>query len=60
MFKLDKKRVMLDVAKFFFSNRIIDECNMLSGEIIAENSLSGFKRKVHAISDISGDLNKVI
>jgi len=51
---------MLDVAKFFFSNRIIDECNMLSEKIIAENSLSGFKRKVHAISDISGDLNKVI
>ena len=45
LLKLNKKRVRLDVAKFFFSNRVITERNMLSEEIIAGNSLPGFKRK---------------
>jgi len=44
--KLNKKRARLDVAKFFFSNRVINEWNMLSEEIIAGNSLSGFKSKL--------------
>jgi len=37
-------RVRLDVAKFFYSNRVFNELNMLSEEIIAGNSLSGFIR----------------
>jgi len=44
--KLNKNRVRLDIAKFFFSNRLITEWNMLSEEIIAGNSLPGFKRKL--------------
>jgi len=32
------ERVRLDIAKFFFCNRVINEWNMLSGEIIAGNS----------------------
>jgi len=44
--KLSKKRVWLDIAKFFFSNRVISEWNMASEEVIAGNSLSGFKRKL--------------
>jgi len=37
-------RVRIDVAKFFYSNRVFNELNMLSEEIIAGNSLSGFIR----------------
>ena len=44
--KLNKKRVKLDIAKLFFSNRIIKKWNMLSEKIIAGNSLSGFERKL--------------
>ena len=32
--KLNKKRVRLDVAKFFFSNRVVNEWNILDEEII--------------------------
>jgi len=41
-----RKTVRLDVAKFFISNRAVNEWNMLSEEIIAGNSLSGFRRKL--------------
>ena len=33
--KLNKKRVRLDVAKFSFSNRVVNECNILDEEIIS-------------------------
>ena len=44
--KLNKKRVRLDVAKFSFSNRVVNEWNILDEEIISGYSLAGFKRKL--------------
>ena len=44
--KLNKKRVRLDVAKFSFSNRVVNEWNILDEEIISGCSLAGFKRKL--------------
>ena len=44
--KLNKKRVRLDVAKFSFSNRVVNEWNILDKEIISGCSLAGFKRKL--------------
>ena len=44
--KLNKKRVRLDVAKFSFSNRVVNEWNILDDEIISGCSLPGFKRKL--------------
>ena len=41
--KLNKKRVRLDVAKFSFSNRVVND--ILDEEIISGCSLAGFKRK---------------
>jgi len=46
---------VLDVAKFFFSNNVINKRNMLNEEIIAGNSLSGFKRKLDRhLRDVRG------
>jgi len=38
--KLNKKKVRLDVAKFFFSNRVVNEWNILDEEIISGCSLA--------------------
>ena len=43
---LQPKRVRLDVAKFSFSNRVVNEWNILDDETISERSLAGFKRKL--------------
>ena len=45
--ELNKKRVSfrLDVAKFSFSNRVVNEWNILDEEIISGCSLAGFKWK---------------
>ena len=44
--KLNKQRVRLDVAKFSFSNRVVNEWNILDEEIILGCSLAGFKWKL--------------
>jgi len=44
--KLNKKRVRLDVAKFSFSNRVVNEWNILDEQIISGCPLAGFKRKL--------------
>ena len=44
--KLNKKRVRLDVAKLSFSNRVVNELNILDEEIISGCSLAGFERKL--------------
>jgi len=44
--KLNKKRVRSDVAKFSFSNRVVNEWNILDEEIISGCSLAGFRRKL--------------
>jgi len=44
--KLINKRVKLDAAKFSFSNRVVNEWNILDKEIISGCSLAGFKWKL--------------
>jgi len=44
--KLNKKRVTLDVAKFSFMNRVVNEWNISDEEIISGCSLAGFKQKL--------------
>jgi len=44
--KLNKKRVRLYVDKFSFSNRAVNEWNILDDEIISGCSLAGFKWKL--------------
>ena len=44
--KLNKKRVRVDVAKFSFSNRVVNEWNILDEEITSGCSLAGFKWKL--------------
>jgi len=43
--KLNKKTVRLYAAKFY-SNRVVNEWNILDKEIISGCSLAGFKRKL--------------
>jgi len=38
--------VTLDVAKFSFSNKVVNEWNILDEEIISGCSLAGFKQKL--------------
>ena len=53
--KLNKKKVRLDVAKFSFSNRVVNEWNILDEEIISRCSLAGFKWKLdHRLRDKGG------
>jgi len=44
--KVTKKNFKLDVRKFSFSNRVINEWNGLSEEIIQSKSLAGFKKRI--------------
>jgi len=44
--KLNKKGIRLDVAKFSFSNRVVNEWNILDEELILGCSLAGFKWKL--------------
>jgi len=58
--KLKKKRVKLDVAKFSFSNRVVNEWNILGEEIISGCSLAGFKRKLDChLRDKTGYIYKL-
>ena len=44
--KVTKKSFKLDVRKFSFSNRVINEWNGLSEELIQSKSLAGFKKRI--------------
>ena len=56
--KLNKKSVRLDIAKYSFSNRVVNECNNLSEEVIASKSLAGFKKDLFFIFAITGHICK--
>ena len=44
--KVTKKSVRLDIVKYSCSNRVVNEWNNLSKEVIASKSLAGFKIKL--------------
>ena len=48
----------LDIAKYSFSNRVVNEWNNLSKEVIASKSLAGFKNLIF-IFVVTGDLYKL-
>jgi len=50
--------VRLDTAKYSFSDRVINEWNNLSEEVIASKSLAGLKKLIF-IFVITGDIYKV-
>ena len=45
-YKLFKKRVSLDVGRFKFGNRVCNEWNMLSEDVVSAGSLNTFKAKL--------------
>jgi len=45
--KIYKKQVCTDVGKFSFSHRVVQEWNLLTEEIVQENSLDTFKGRLN-------------
>jgi ribonucleases P/MRP protein subunit RPP40 len=45
-YKIAKKYARLDVRKYFFSNRVVNEWNNLSEEIVNSSSINEFKSKI--------------
>ena len=41
-----KQRARLDTRKFFFSQRVVNECNNLSSEIVSANTVNTFKNRL--------------
>ena len=44
--KLYKDRFCLDIAKFSFSNRVIDEWNLLPNDVIDSPNVNAFKNRL--------------
>ena len=54
-FKLFKRRYRLDVGRFKFASRVSDKWNRLDGDIVAVESVNGFKRKLdHHLRNVRG------
>ena len=54
-FKLFKRRYRLDVGRFKFASRVCDEWNRLDGDIVAVESVNGYKRKLdHHLRNVRG------
>ena len=47
--KLAKERVMTDVRKYYFSNRIVDQWNSLDNDIVNAPSGTCFKERLRAV-----------
>jgi hypothetical protein len=53
--KMYKERARLDIRKFSFSNRIVDEWNKLTEEIVLCQTVNNFKNKIdYHLRDIRG------
>jgi ribonuclease P/MRP protein subunit RPP40 len=53
--KMYKERARLDIRKFSFSNRIVDEWNNLTEEIVQCQTVNNFKNKIdYHLRDIRG------
>ena len=54
-YKLFKRRYRLDVGRFKFASRVCEEWNRLDGDIVAVDSVNGFKRKLdHHLRNVRG------
>ena len=45
-FKLKSKPYKTDVAKYFFTNRIVDVWNVLPSDFVAANTINDFKNRI--------------
>ena len=59
--KLIGKRFRTDVAKYFFTNRIVDAWNILPANVVASNSINEFKNRLdkYFASENSSDLYRI-
>ena len=48
-FKIFKQQARLDIRKYFFSARVVDEWNSLSSEAVNASSLNNFKNSVDPV-----------
>ena len=44
--KLSKQRASIDVRKFFFSQRVVNEWNLLPQEVVDATSVNQFKNRL--------------
>ncbi len=50
-FKLDKFRFNKDIGKNWFTNRVVDEWNRLSGHVVSANTIDSFKKRLDKFMD---------
>ena len=45
-FKIEKSRFKKDIGKNWFSNRVVDEWNGLSSQVVSAKTIESFKRRL--------------
>ena len=50
-FKLEKVRFRREIGRYWFSNRVVDDWNRLSREVVSAESLGSFKRRLDKCMD---------
>ncbi len=53
-FKLDKFRFSKDIGKNWFTNRVVDEWNILSSHVVSANTIDTFKERLGKFMDGEG------
>ena len=53
-FKLDKWRFNTEIGRNWFTNRVVDEWNRLSSQVVSANSIDSFKRRLDKFMDGDG------
>ena len=53
-YKLDKFRFNREIGRNWFTNRVVDEWNGLSGHVVGAESISSFKRRLDKFMDEDG------
>ena len=53
-FKLEKFRFRKEIGKNWFTNRVVDEWNRLSGQVVSANTLQCFKKRLDNLMDRDG------
>ena len=52
-FKLEKSRYKKELGKNWFSNRVVDEWNRLSSQVVGAETIESFKRRLDKYMDQS-------